>query len=482
LVAHDCENGIGLNNDIPWKYPEDLRRFSIITKGAVVIMGRKTYQSIPKKYRPLPNRVNIVISNSPRPTYVPKEVAWVGSIDAANAVAIATNSSNIYVIGGASIYKQYLQQKLITNIFVSEISKDYNCDTFFPTTTGFELIATVTSENHPFELTYKTYQYNINYQEKAYLDLIKEIIKNGTFRNDRTGVGTYSLFGKQLRFDISNNTIPLLTTKKTFWKGIVKELLWFARGDTDAKILDREGVKFWNANGKREFLDNRGLNYPEGELGPVYGWQWRRFGQPYNASMSEYNYGDEYWYTEKPEDYNDVYRERESAVAVKVRNGYYRDQLKDVIELLKKDPTTRRAIISAWNPNQLKYMALPPCHVLYQFWISSNKKLHCSVFQRSGDIGLGIPFNIASASLFAHLIARATGNIAVELVHFISDAHIYSNHVEALQKQLLRVPGKFPTIEISDDAPKEDIWNIKYEQIKLKNYSYAPTIRMEMAI
>ena len=220
------------------------------------------------------------------------------------------------------------------------------------------------------------------------------------------------------------------------------------RGDTDAKILDKDGVKFWNANGTREFLDNRGLDYPEGQLGPVYGHQWRNFNKPYNTKSDD----------------------------------KYADQLKNVIQLLKKDPTTRRAIISAWNPNQLDQMALPPCHVLYQFWISNNKKLHCSVFQRSGDIGLGIPFNIASASLFTHLIARATGNVAVELVHFISDAHVYSNHVEALQKQVLRVPSKFPTIEISDDAPKEDIWNIKFKHIKLKNYKYAPPIHMKMAV
>ena len=222
------------------------------------------------------------------------------------------------------------------------------------------------------------------------------------------------------------------------------------KGETDSKILYREGVKFWNANGTREFLDSRGLDYPEGELGPVYGHQWRHFNKPYNNTKSD--------------------------------GKKYADQLKDVIELLKKDPMTRRAIISAWNPNQSSEMSLLPCHVIYQFWISSNKRLHCSVFQRSGDIGLGIPFNIASASLFAHLIARATGNIAVELVHFISDAHVYSNNVEALKKQILRVPGIFPTIEISDDAPKDDIWNIKYEHIKLKNYIYAPTIRMEMAV
>lgn len=525
VVAYDSKKGIGLNNDIPWNYPEDLRRFSTITKGNVVIMGRKTYESIPIKYRPLPNRINIVISKSPKPKHVPSNVVWVSSIDAANTIAIANESSKIYVIGGASIYQQYLKNKLITNMLVSEISKDYKCDTFFPDTAGFELINTVTSENHPFELTYKTYTHQINYEEIKYLSLIKDVIRNGTFRNDRTGVGTFSLFGKQLRFNLSNNTIPLLTTKKTYWKGIVKELLWFMRGDTDAKILDKDGVKFWNANGTREFLDNRGLDYPEGQLGPVYGWQWRNFGQPYTlykkkakeAANKEYQY--DYFNLDREAQREveeeicqgiskierrqvvDKLCEQQNEPTTNIKNKYlfhyynqyerrtpaahgkeYADQLKNVIELLKKDPTTRRAIISAWNPNQLDKMALPPCHVLYQFWISNNKKLHCSVFQRSGDIGLGIPFNIASASLFTHLIARATGNVAVELVHFISDAHVYSNHVEALQKQVLRVPVKFPTIEISNDAPKEDIWNIKYKHIKLKNYDYAPPIHMKMAV
>jgi dihydrofolate reductase / thymidylate synthase len=483
IVAFDDKYGIGKKGGIPWSYPEDLRRFSALTRGHALIMGRQTYESLPSKFRPLPNRVNIVLSSNPKPPDESKEVAWVGSIDAAVSVALATSSSKIFVIGGESIYKQFLDRGLVSTLLVTKISGNYECDKYFQDISNeFELKSRVASEAHGFEITYDTYIHKSNNEEQLYLDLVKEAITNGIYREDRTKIGTHSLFGRQMRFDLTDGKIPLLTTKKVFWKGIVKELLWILSGCTDTKVLDSDGIKFWNANSTREFLDKRGLNYPVGEMGPTYGWQMRSFGQPYNASMTEYNYGgDEYWYD--TDDYGIVYRQRESAVAVKVRNGCYRDQLKDVIELLKNDPMTRRAIITLWNPNQLKRMALPPCLMQYQFWISSNKKLHCSTYQRSGDLGLGVPFNIASASLFTHLIARATNTVATELVHFIADAHVYSNHVESLQRQILRNPRQFPTIEIDTDAPKNDIWNIKYEQIHLKNYNYCkPNIKMTMAV
>ena len=285
--------------------------------------------------------------------------------------------------------------------------------------------------------------------EHAYLDLVRNVINNGNKRNDRTGTGTLSLFGQTMRFSLTNNTIPLLTTKRVFWKGIAEELLWFIKGSTDAKILKEKNIHIWNGNGSREFLDQHGFtSREEGDLGPVYGFQWRHYGARYVDCNADYE-------------------------------GQGIDQLHQCIELIKNNPESRRIIMTAWNPIDIPNMVLPPCHMFCQFYVSDGK-LSCSLYQRSADIGLGVPFNIASYSLLTHLIAHVCGLEAGEFVHMIGDAHVYLNHVDALNEQLSRTPMQFPTLKINTD--KKDIDDFVFKDFEIIGYDPHSSIKMQMAV
>lgn len=286
-----------------------------------------------------------------------------------------------------------------------------------------------------------------NEEEMQYLNLIKNILENGTTETGRNG-NTISIFGGSMRFSLSNNKIPILTTKKTAWKTCLKELLWFIRGETNNKILQEQGVHIWDGNSTPEFLKSRGLDYEEGELGPIYGFQWRNF--------------------------NGDYLEKETPPAPKI------DQLQQIIDQLKNPETrtSRRLIMTAWNPQQLDQMALPPCHILCQFNIHNNTKLSCAMYQRSGDVGLGVPFNIASYSFLTHLIAKHCNLEAHEFVYFLGNAHIYDDHIEQMKTQSDRIPYPFPTIEIT--ATKENINDYTVEDIKIHNYQSYEKISMNM--
>ena len=253
---------------------------------------------------------------------------------------------------------------------------------------------------------------------KQYLDLLRDILENGVDKMDRTGVGTRSVFGRQMRFDL-NEGFPLLTTKKMHLKSIIYELLWFIRGDTNVRYLQEHGVRIWN-----EWADENG------DLGPVYGAQWRNW------------------------------------------NGDGIDQLAEVIETLKRNPNDRRMIVSAWNPSQLKAMHLPPCHMMFQFYVA-NGKLSCMLYQRSCDMFLGVPFNIASYALLTMMIAQVCGLKLGEFVHTLGDTHIYHNHFEQVKEQLSRVPLELPQMKINPDI--KDINDFKFEDFELQNYqSYQP--------
>ena len=286
-----------------------------------------------------------------------------------------------------------------------------------------------------------------NEEEMQYLNLIKNILENGTTETGRNG-NTISIFGGSMRFSLSNNKIPILTTKKTAWKTCLKELLWFIRGETNNKILQEQGVHIWDGNSTPEFLKSRGLDYEDGELGPIYGFQWRNF--------------------------NGDYLEKETPPAPKI------DQLQQIIDQLKNPETrtSRRLIMTAWNPQQLDQMALPPCHILCQFNVHNNTKLSCAMYQRSGDVGLGVPFNIASYSFLTHLIAKHCNLEAHEFVYFLGNAHIYDDHIEQMKTQSDRIPYPFPTIEIT--ATKENINDYTVEDIKIHNYQSYEKISMNM--
>lgn len=263
---------------------------------------------------------------------------------------------------------------------------------------------------------------------KQYLDLLDYVLKNGTTKEDRTGTGTISVFGYQMRFDLSNG-FPLLTTKKLHLKSIIHELLWFLNGDTNVKYLQENGVRIWN-----EWADENG------ELGPVYGHQWR--------SWPDYK-------------------------------GNSIDQISNVINQIKKNPDSRRLIVSAWNVAEVENMALPPCHTLFQFYVS-NGKLSLQLYQRSADIFLGVPFNIASYALLLMMVAQVTDLQVGEFIHTLGDAHIYKNHLEQVHEQLSRQPRALPTMKLNPNV--NDIFNFHFEDFSLEDYNPHPHIKGIVAV
>ena len=258
---------------------------------------------------------------------------------------------------------------------------------------------------------------------KQYLDLLDTILKHGVKKTDRTGTGTISYFGYQMRFDLADG-FPLLTTKKVHLKSIIYELLWFLNGDTNVKYLQDHGVRIWN-----EWAD------PNGDLGPIYGYQWRHWRTP---------------------------------------DGKEIDQIANIVNALKNNPDSRRHIVSAWNPADVDDMALPPCHTMFQFYVADGR-LSCQLYQRSGDSFLGVPFNIASYALLTMMMAQVCGYKPGVFVHTLGDAHIYLNHLEQVNTQLQRTPYPLPTMRINPDV--KDIFSFQYEDFTLENYQCHPAIK-----
>jgi len=286
-------------------------------------------------------------------------------------------------------------------------------------------------------------------EEYQYLELITDILEEGTMEEGRNGL-TKSIFGAAMHFSLENGTIPLLTTKRVAWKTCLKELLWFIRGDTNNENLQKEGVAIWNDNASREFLDSRGLTHlRENDLGPVYGHQWRHFNAPYTTCHENYD-------------------------------GKGIDQLAQIIKCLK-DPlqrTSRRMVMCAWNPCQLNEMALPPCHILAQFNVTGGNKLSCCMFQRSGDVGLGVPFNIASYSFLTHLLAKHCDLEPFEFIYYLGNCHIYDSHLNVIQEQVTKTPHTFPTLNIN--VKRENINDYVLDDFEVRNYKHHEVIKMKM--
>jgi thymidylate synthase len=279
--------------------------------------------------------------------------------------------------------------------------------------------------NAPVSITAR-YEVAPDHPEHQYLGLLQDILDNGVQRGDRTGTGTLGVFGRQMRFDLSKG-FPLLTTKKLHRKSIILELLWFLRGDTNVRWLQERGVSIWD-----EWAD------PTGELGPVYGKQWRSWSAP---------------------------------------DGRVIDQIAAVVESLKTNPNSRRHIVSAWNPAEVEDMALPPCHCLFQFFVADGK-LSCQLYQRSADVFLGVPFNIASYALLTLMVAKVTGLEPGEFVHTLGDAHLYLNHLDQARLQLSRDPLPMPRMHLEDRA---DLFSYGYEDFKLAGYHAHPSIPAPIA-
>ncbi|ESQ53663.1 hypothetical protein EUTSA_v10024973mg [Eutrema salsugineum] len=482
VVAATKEMGIGKDGKLPWSLPADLKFFKDLTlttsdsaKKNAVVMGRKTWESIPTKYKPLSGRLNVVLTRSSGFDIANAEnVVTCSSIDSALDLLAAPpyrlSIEKVFVIGGGEILRDSLNRPSCDAIHLTEIDTSIDCDTFIPAidtsayqpwcssspicenglrfsfTTYVRVKSSSPGESSDesdaskaLQVDWKKFSFllpkNIfdRHEEFLFLNLVEEIFSNGNLKNDRTGTGTLSKFGCQ----------------RVFWRGVVEELLWFISGSTNAKVLQEKGVHIWDGNASRAYLDGIGLTErEEGDLGPIYGFQWRHFGAKYTDMHADYT-------------------------------GQGFDQLLDVINKIKNNPDDRRIIMSAWNPPDLKLMALPPCHMFAQFYVA-NGELSCQMYQRSADMGLGVPFNIASYSLLTCILAHVCDLVPGNFVHVIGDAHVYKNHVRPLQEQLENPPKPFPVLKINPE--KKHIDSFVAADFELIGYDPHKKIDMKMAV
>ncbi|XP_052194424.1 bifunctional dihydrofolate reductase-thymidylate synthase-like [Diospyros lotus] len=492
VVAATQDMGIGKDGKLPWSLPSDVKFFNDITlktlapvKKNAVIMGRKTWDGIPLEHRPLPGRLNVVLSRS-------------GSFDiatAANVIICGSVSSalellasfpyclsieKVFVIGGGQILREMLNAPECDAIHITEIETNIECDTFIPAIdasefqpwySSFPLVdmeqnirysftTYVRVKNSSVAPVYETGgrsvsslvsgNFEVNkfsllpkmvfekHEEYMYLRLVDDIISNGTLKHNGTGIRMSSKFGCQMRFNL-RKSFPLLTTKKVFWHAVVEELLWFISGSTSAKVLQEKGIQTWDDNAF-DYLNSFGLvDREEGDLGPVYGFQWRHFGASYTNMHADYK-------------------------------GQGFDQLLDVIDKIKNRPDDCRILLSDWNPSDRKLMALPPCPMFVQFYVA-NGELSCQIFQPSADMGLGVPSSIASYSLLTCLIAHVCDLVPGDFVHVLGDAHVYCAHVRPLQEQLKMLPKPFPVLKIN--PKKKDIDSFVVSDFSLVGYDLA---------
>jgi dihydrofolate reductase / thymidylate synthase len=523
IVAKDLANIIGFKNDLVYRIPTDMKFFNGMTKNVsqhvqqknklrvqnAVVMGHNTWRSIPNKFRPLCDRHNMILTKN-NYEFVKNSVDTIPNVSVSNDLSTGIRALNanksvneVFIVGGENIYREALENDEIEvdKLFLTEIdydirnseyfkNNDVNSEhvSFFPDIeelikNDYNLVSSIPITEKatvfprfadckqilPLKYNFQVYQRNPskqvfmnfvesieknhpevipNKEEYQYLNQLRDALDNGNIRPTRNSV-TKSKFGVKMSFDLSkDNTIPLLTTKRMPWKMIIKELLWFISGATDNKTLQDQKVHIWDGNTTREFLDNRGLTHlPEGDIGAGYGFQWRHIGAEYVDCKTDYA-------------------------------GQGIDQLRECINQIKNDPTSRRIILTGWNPIDLDKMALPPCHMMQQWYVTEDGKLCLQMYQRSGDSFLGIPFNIFSYAVMIRMMAQVTGLQPGTLHHVVGDFHVYDDHKEAIEKQLSRVPHKFPTLTINPD--KMDIDDFVMDDFELHDYDYYPTIKAPM--
>lgn len=462
--------GIGKDGELLVRIPEDLKRFKQLTtlgeKNAIV-MGRKTWDSLP---RLLPGRTHIVFTrnHSLKKLQTDKsgrkfteDVYFVNSKSFKKLYNKLGPSFSFTVIGGAEVINYFFNSKDFCprEMYLTQVHKTVPiADTFLDILPEcYKLVSYSPKDDYTF-LNYKKQNGNFKTDENVYLGTLSKILTNGKQRSDRTGTGVYSLFGEQLRFNIEDS-FPLLTTKNVPFKSVISELLWFLRGDTDSKILERQSVNIWKDNTSRDFLDSRGLcDYPEGTLGPGYGWSMRYYNAPYNV------------------EYSDTSKSAPTGGT---------DQIQYVIDLLKTDPLSRRIYMNYWNPSVLNQTALVPCHVSFQFYAEQeNGEWYLSghLYQRSMDTFLGAPWNIASYALLLYIIALKCDMRPRELVISTGDTHVYSNHVEQVREQLSRSPRPFPKVLLDQSIKTKDFKDITTGDFKLLGYFPHPKITAKMAV
>jgi len=488
---------IGANNALLFKLQKDMEFFKNITMTNlstnskidqnVVLMGRKTWFSISRERRPLKNRLNLILTNDPhllRMSPLPnlsfhklnKSVYFLTFEQFVKFYKVI--NPNVYVIGGSEIYdlflkKNYLDQDnlkpervYLTEVYNYKPEPTLEPDSFMtPLDNSYKLISVSEKEyDKAYDLHYRflQYKYNENWilSEQQYLELAKTILENGNSRPDRTGVGTISSFGHRMEFDISE-TVPLLTTKRVPWRSCIEELLWFIRGDTDSKILQRRGVKIWDGNTSREFLDSRGLyHYDVGILGKGYGWQWRFFGANYSQAFADTSYIDR----------NKI-------------GGF--DQIAYIENLLKTDPFSRRIMMSYWNPPDFDKTSLLPCHFSCQFYVTERngeRYLSCLFNMRSNDLFLGNPFNIFSYAVLTYILAIRCDMKPDRLIYMGGDVHIYQNHIDQMKQQLERTPRSLPKLILNDDIKYKQFDEMTISDFEIVGYFPHSPIRAQMAV
>ena len=469
LIVHQNKQGIiGINGQLLCSIKEDLQWFRRITSSSsknVIIMGYNTWNSLPMK--PLPGRINIVISKHHYEELKEcEEISHVfpsleESFDYLQSIdnEKVCNIGKVFIIGGGQLYSHVVMNhkdkisriyKTESNILYNPQEGDnivyFNCPELpykisFSKQCQGKMYNSLELTTIPCEFT--IYQNHINENENQYLDLLRKVMDKGDIKQTRNSK-VYSLFGEKMVFDLRKG-FPLLTSKKMGWKTILRELLWFISGSTDNRDLNEKKVHIWNKNAE-EYYSRSDLE--EGDLGPVYGFQWRHFGADYVSCETDYT-------------------------------GKGIDQIKQIIEQIQENPTSRRLIFSAWNPVDIPHMALPPCHVMTQFNIDvEGGWIDAQLYQRSGDMFLGIPFNIASYSFLLHIIGNITGYKPRYLHHVIGDAHIYECHLSAIDKQLCR--GTYPSPQLTIINPIQNIDTIVEENITIHNYKCDERIVAEM--
>jgi len=476
LIACVNKKGLlGQENDLYANSSKDLHYFSQVTKGHnepkqnIIVMGYNTWLSLPRK--PLKDRYNIILTKNH--TQEIHDICNFPSLERIfkHIEEIKDNFGEVFIIGGGTVYKQCLENypDKLNKLYITEIDDDWRGDEnskYFdyssvlprldiikervePTDTRIYDPQTSTYIVKHVNLTFRVYQKKelINKDEYKYLQLMDTIMKQGLDIEGRNGV-TKSLFGEKMVFDLTR--FPLLTTKKMGYKTILRELLWFIKGSTDNQELKDKNVHIWDGNASKSFLESRGLSYEQDDLGPIYGFQWRHFGAEYKDRHTDYS-----------------------------GKGY--DQLQWLINEIKENPSSRRLILSAWNPAALDQMALPPCHILCQFYVNQKENtLSCQLYQRSCDMFLGVPFNIASYAFLTYILCKLTGYKPGKFHHILGDSHIYEEHDTAVLLQLKRVPKLFPTLTISDRLT--DIDSISEDMFTIENYESYSRISAPMKV
>ena len=441
ILAADLKGGIGLNNSLPWDFPLDKKYFrtmttNILGENNILIVGRNTYQEFK-------NRNCYIVSKTLKGDNIFRTFH-----DAYMKASLNLNV-DIWVIGGVKIYDAALKHFACDKVYFTLINNEFNSDVIFNihnyniTWTNNIIRKDINkNDNIEYELHFKTGKVNHNV-EVQYLGLLYNVFTTGNHKNTRNSL-TYSKFNNTLSFNLQDG-FPLLTTKKMFWKGIVEELLFFIRGETNSKLLLNKGIKIWEQNTTKEFINKMGLNYEEGDMGPMYGYQWRFFNKKYHKD-----------------------------------DNNYIDQLVKIINEIKTDPNSRRILMTSFNPIQANEGVLYPCHsIILQFYVE-NKVLSCSMYQRSGDLFLGVPFNIASTSLLLHIIAKLTDNNVGMVNIILGDYHIYNDHIDAVIEQLERVPYNLCKLNIKNFKTLEEVENSTFDDYKIENYISHSIIKANM--